>query len=227
MSESGVEEDARFVEARARMVGEQLERRGIRDRGVLAAMGAVPRHLFVERAHLDDAYADRPLPIGLGQTISQPYMVARATELAEPRAGDRALEVGAGCGYQAAVLARLVRDVFAIELHPQLATRARATLAAVGARNVTVGAFDGGAGWPEHAPYDVIIVSAGAPRVPPLLVAELADGGRLVVPVGSPDEQTLVVVRRVGDGYETTSDTKCRYVELRGRYGVGSDPPAA
>ncbi len=227
MSESGVGEELRFVEARARMVAEQLARRGIRARGVLSTMGAVPRHLFVERAHLDDAYADRPLPIGLGQTISQPYMVARATELADPQSDDRALEVGAGCGYQAAVLARLVRDVFAIELHAELAARARATLAAVGVRNVTVGAFDGGAGWPEHAPFNVIIVSAGAPRVPPLLVAALADGGRLVVPVGSPEEQTLVVVHRVGDRYETTSDTKCRYVELRGRYGVGSESPSA
>jgi protein-L-isoaspartate(D-aspartate) O-methyltransferase len=227
MSESGAGEEARFVAARARMVSEQLERRGIRDRRVLAALGAVPRHLFVDRQHLDDAYDDRPLPIGLGQTISQPFMVARATELAEPRAGERALEVGAGCGYQAAVLAYLVGEVFAIELQPRLATRATDNLAAVGVRNVTVGAFDGGAGWPAHAPYDVIIVSAGAPRVPPLLVAELADGGRLVVPVGPPEEQTLVLVRRVGDGYETTPDTRCRYVELRGRYGVGSEPPSA
>jgi protein-L-isoaspartate(D-aspartate) O-methyltransferase len=227
MDGSGVVEEARFVEARARMVAEQLERRGIRDRRVLAALGEVPRHLFVDRAHLEAAYDDRPLPIGLGQTISQPFMVARATELAESSAGERALEVGAGCGYQAAVLARLVAEVFAIELVPGLAARAEATLAALGVRNVTVGAFDGSAGWPDHAPFDVIIVSAGAPRVPPLLVAELADGGRLVVPVGPPEEQTLVLVRRVGERYETTYDTKCRYVELLGRYGVGSEPPAA
>jgi protein-L-isoaspartate(D-aspartate) O-methyltransferase len=227
MSESGLVEERRFVEARARMVAEQLERRGIADRRVLAAMGAVPRHLFVDRANLDAAYEDRPLPIGFGQTISQPFMVARATELAEPRAGDRALEVGAGCGYQAAVLAALVGEVFAIEIVPALAARARETLAAIGVRNATVGAFDGSAGWAEHAPYDLIVVSAGAPRVPPLLVAELADGGRLVIPVGPPDEQTLVLVRRIGDRYETTEDTRCRYVELLGRYGVGSEPPAA
>src|SRR5947209_2483412 len=184
MSESGVGEEPPFSEARARMVAEQLERRGIGDPRVLAAMRTVPRHRFVDRAHLEAAYEDRPLPIGFGQTISQPFMVARATELAEPSEGERALEVGAGCGYQAAVLARLAAEVFAIELVPGLAARAEATLAALGVRNVTVGAFDGGGGWPDHAPYDVVIVSAGAPRVPPLLVAQLADGGRLVVPVG-------------------------------------------
>ena len=209
------------------MVDEQLIRRGIRDRRVLASMGVVPRHLFVDHARLDEAYDDKPLPIGFGQTISQPYMVARATELAEPRPGDRALEVGAGCGYQAAVLAEIVGHVYASEIVPGLAARARATLGALRVRNVEVAAFDGGAGWAEHAPFDVIIVSAGAPRVPPLLVDQLADGGRLVIPVGPPQEQTLAVVRRVGDRYETTNDTRCRYVDLLGRFGVGSEPPAA
>ncbi|HEV3031880.1 MAG TPA: protein-L-isoaspartate O-methyltransferase [Polyangia bacterium] len=167
------------------------------------------------------------MPIGFGQTISQPYMVARATELAEPREGDRALEVGAGCGYQAAVLAKLCAEVFAVEIVPGLASQARATLAALDVRNVTVDSFDGSAGWPKHAPYDVIIVSAGAPRVPPLLVDQLADGGRLVVPVGPREEQTLAVVRRNGDRYETREDTRCRYVDLLGRFGVGTEPPAA
>lgn len=227
MDESGVTEDARFAEARRLMVVEQLVGRGVTDPRVLAAMGAVPRHLFVAPALADDAYADKPLPIGFGQTISQPYMVARATELAEPRDGERVLEVGAGCGYQTAVLARLAAEVYAIEIVPRLAAQARATLAALGARSVTVESFDGSAGWPEHAPYDVIVVSAGAPRVPPLLVDQLADGGRLVVPVGTREEQTLVVVRRVGDHYETREDTRCRYVDLRGRFGVGSVPPAA
>jgi protein-L-isoaspartate(D-aspartate) O-methyltransferase len=227
MDGSGVAEATRFVEARRKMVEEQLVKRGIRDPRVLDAMGTVPRHLFVDPALAEEGYSDRPLPIGFGQTISQPYMVARATELAAPRPSDRALEVGAGCGYQAAVLAKLTREVFAVEIVPGLAMRAAATLEAVGIRNVTVDSFDGGAGWPEHAPYDVIIVSAGAPRVPPLLVAELADDGRLVVPVGSQDEQVLAVVRRTGDGYETTYDTRCRYVDLMGRFGVGSEPPAA
>src|SRR5258708_36400859 len=163
MDESGVSEDARFAEARRRMVVEQLVGRGVTDVRVLAAMGAVPRHLFVAPALADEAYGDRPLPIGFGQTISQPYMVARATELAEPREGERALEVGAGCGYQAAVLAKLCAEVFAVEIVPGLASQARATLRALDVRNVTVDSFDGSVGWPEHAPYDVIIVSAGRP----------------------------------------------------------------
>ncbi|HVR01470.1 MAG TPA: protein-L-isoaspartate(D-aspartate) O-methyltransferase [Polyangia bacterium] len=227
MDGSGVAEDARFAEARRLMVREQLVRREIADPRLLVAMGTVPRHLFVAPALADEAYSDRPLPIGFGQTISQPYMVARATELAEPREGDRALEVGAGCGYQAAVLARLCAEVFAVEIVPGLASQARATLAALDVRNVTVDSFDGSAGWPEHAPYDVIIVSAGAPRVPPLLVDQLADGGRLVVPVGPREEQILAVVRRNGDRYETREDTRCRYVDLLGRFGVGTEPPAA
>src|SRR3954463_6563421 len=208
------------------MVIEQLARRGIRDARVLGAMGAVPRHGFVDPALADEAYEDRPLPIGFGQTISQPYMVARATELAAPRPGDRALEVGAGCGYQAAVLAELCGSVYAVEIVPALATQASETLAALGYTNVTLECFDGSGGWPEHAPYDVIIVSAGAPRVPPLLVDQLADGGRLVIPVGPQDEQVLAVVRRTGDRYETTYDTRCRYVDLLGRFGVGSAVPS-
>jgi protein-L-isoaspartate(D-aspartate) O-methyltransferase len=223
----GVAEDSRFVEARRRMVADQLVRRGIRDARVLVAMGTVPRHLFVAPGLAEEAYGDRPLPIGFGQTISQPYMVARATELAEPREGDRVLEVGAGCGYQAAVLARLAAQVYAVEIVPGLAASARSTLAGLEVRNVVVDSFDGGAGWPEHAPYDVIVVSAGAPRVPPLLVDQLADGGRLVVPVGPREEQTLAVVRRVGDLYETREDTRCRYVDLLGRYGVGGEAPSA
>jgi protein-L-isoaspartate(D-aspartate) O-methyltransferase len=227
MDRSGLVDDARFVEARRRMVVEQLEHRGIRDSRVLAAMGTVPRHAFVEPALADVAYEDRPLPIGFGQTISQPYMVARATELAAPRPEDRVLEIGAGCGYQAAILAQLAREVYAVEIVPGLAELAAETLAARGFANVIVDSFDGGAGWPEHAPYDAIVVSAAAPRIPPLLVDQLADGGRLVIPVGPHTEQTLAVVRRIGDRYETTDDTRCRYVDLLGRFGVGSEPPAA
>ena len=223
----GVAEDPRFADARRQMVMDQLMRRGIKDARVLVAMGTVPRHLFVVPALADEAYGDRPLPIGFGQTISQPYMVARATELAEPREGDRILEVGAGCGYQAAVLARLCAQVYAVEIVPALAEQARRALAGAGYRNVVVDSFDGGGGWPAHAPYDVIIVSAGAPRIPPLLVAELADGGRLVIPVGRPEEQELAVVRREGDHYVTSYDTRCRYVDLLGRFGVGGAVPAA
>jgi protein-L-isoaspartate(D-aspartate) O-methyltransferase len=209
------------------MVIEQLTRRGIRAPRVLGAMGAVQRQAFIDPALADEAYDDRPLPIGFGQTISQPYMVARATELAAPRAHDRALEVGAGCGYQVAVLAELCASVFAVEIIPGLAARAADTLGSLGYRNATVECFDGGGGWPAHAPYDVIIVSAGAPRVPPLLADQLADGGRLVIPVGPTQEQELAVVRRRGDGYETIYDTRCRYVDLLGRFGVGGTPPAA
>jgi protein-L-isoaspartate(D-aspartate) O-methyltransferase len=219
--------DGRFADARRAMVSEQLIRRGIRDERVLGALSRVERHRFVEPALADAAYEDRPLPIGYGQTISQPYMVARATELGAPRPGDRALEVGAGCGYQAAVLAELCAEVFAIELVPALAEGARRALAETGVRNVTVEAFDGSGGWPAHAPYDLILVSAGAPRIPTLLVGELADGGRLVIPVGGPEEQELAVVRRVGDDYLTSFETRCRYVDLRGRFGVGGGVPAA
>jgi protein-L-isoaspartate(D-aspartate) O-methyltransferase len=141
--------------------------------------------------------------------------------------GERALEVGAGCGYQAVVLAELCGDVYAVEIVPGLAARALEAMCALGQKNVILECFDGSGGWPEHAPYDVIIVSAGAPRVPPLLVDQLADGGRLVIPVGSPQEQELAVVRRHGDGYETSYDTRCRYVDLMGRFGVGGTPPAA
>ena len=209
------------------MVYEQLVRRGIREPRVLEAMTHVPRHHFVLPALASQAYDDRPLAIGFGQTISQPYMVARATELAAPRATDRALEVGAGSGYQAAVLAELAAEVFAIEIVPALAAKARRVLAELGYTNARVESFDGSGGWPEHAPYDVIIVSAGAPRIPALMVSELADGGRLVIPVGGPDEQELAVVRREGDHYVTAYDTRCRYVDLLGRYGVGGGQPAA
>ena len=224
---AGDDADDEFQSARRDMVGDQLARRGISDPRVLEAMRIVPRHLFVDPTLASHAYEDRPLAIGHGQTISQPYMVARATELAAPRPTDRALEVGAGSGYQAAVLGELAAEVFAVEIVPALAARARQVLTETGYGNVTVEAFDGSGGWPEHAPYDVIIVSAGAPRIPAMLVSELADGGRLVIPVGGPEEQELAVVRREGDHYVTAYDTRCRYVDLLGRYGVGGGQPVA
>lgn len=209
------------------MVDEQIAARGITDRRVLAAMTEVPRHRFVD-GHLQPlAYEDRPLPIGFNQTISQPFMVARATELAAPAPGDRALEIGAGCGYQAAVLSRLCQQVFAIEIVPDLASRARLVLRTLGYDNVTIEAFDGSGGWPAHAPYDTIVVSAGAPRIPAMLLDQLADGGRLVVPVGTGENQILTRVRRTGNDYLVTEDTRCRYVDLVGRYGVGSQVPQA
>src|SRR6266700_3480381 len=220
-------QDETFEHARRAMVLEQIARRGVSDPRVLGAMMAVPRHAFVDPSLQDVAYEDRPLPIGFEQTISQPFMVARATELAQPRPSDRALEVGTGCGYQLAVLAELCRQAYGIEIIPELAERARNTLAELGYRNAEVESFDGSAGWAAHAPYDLIIVSAGAPRVPPLLVDQLADGGRMVIPIGPPNEQELALIRRKGDRYETSYDTRCRYVDLQGRFGFGSSPPEA
>jgi protein-L-isoaspartate(D-aspartate) O-methyltransferase len=211
--------------AREAMVEDQIAARGIKDRRLLVAMAEVPRHRFVD-GHLQGlAYEDRPLPIGHSQTISQPFMVARATELAAPAAGDRALEIGAGSGYQAAVLSRLCREVFAVEVVPALASRAALVLRTLGYDNVTVDSFDGSAGWPDHAPYDVIIVSAGAPRIPALLLDQLAEGGRLVLPVGGLETQVLTRVQRHGSEYDIVEDTRCRYVDLVGRYGVGADVP--
>jgi protein-L-isoaspartate(D-aspartate) O-methyltransferase len=209
------------------MVAEQLVGRGITDARVLEAMTRAPRHLFVDRDQVDSAYADRPLSIGLGQTISQPYMVARATELAVPHAGDVALEIGVGSGYQTAVLALLCAQVFAVDIVPELVDKARLHLSEAGCQNVTLAAFDGSCGWPAHAPYDIIIVSAATPQVPVLLLDELRDGGRLVAPVGGFDEQVLTRVRRKGDAFESLPDVPCRYVNLTGRYGVGRDKPQA
>jgi protein-L-isoaspartate(D-aspartate) O-methyltransferase len=171
-------------DARERMVTTQLAGRGVRDPRVLGAMRDVPRHLFVPEAVARDAYEDRPLPIGEGQTISQPYMVAAMTAALAPGPADRVLEVGTGSGYQAAILARLARSVVTIERHPALAARARAAMDALGITNVRVVVGDGSNGYPDEAPYDRILVTAGAPAVPESLKEQLADGGRLVIPVG-------------------------------------------
>ena len=216
-----------YLSRRTAMVTEQLIRRGISDARVLEAMSRVPRHLFVDPEHVEQAYQDRPLPIGFGQTISQPYMVARTTELAAPEPGNRALEIGVGCGYQASVLALLCAQVFAVDIVAELVEKARVHLADAGCDNVELATFDGSCGWPEHAPYDIIIVSAATPQVPTLLLDELADGGRLIVPVGGIEEQVLTRVRRQGSEFETLPDVPCRYVNLVGRYGVGRDKPQA
>jgi protein-L-isoaspartate(D-aspartate) O-methyltransferase len=220
-------DEATFEHARRAMVLDQIARRGVTDPRVLGAMMAVPRHAFVDPSLHDVAYEDRPLPIGYDQTISQPFMVARATELARPHPRDRALEVGTGCGYQLAVLAELCQEAYGVEIIPELAQRARDALADLGFHRAHVESFDGSSGWPAHAPYDVIIVSAGAPRVPPFLVDQLADGGRMVIPIGPPNEQELALIQRTGDSYETSYDTRCRYVDLQGRFGFGSSPPEA
>jgi len=215
--------------AREQMVREQIAARGIRDPRVLAAMRKVPRERFVDVANQDKAYEDRPLPIGHGQTISQPYIVARMAALAELSGTERVLEIGAGCGYATAVLAELAAEVFAIEIIPELAEKARRRLAELGQTRAHVECFDGTHGWPEHAPYDAILVAAGAPRVPVLLLAQLAPGGRLIIPVGPRDTQRLVVVKRDGDRdeYDTTYDIPVRFVDLTGRYGWGGSGPAS
>ena len=213
--------------ARDRMVLEQIERRGVRDLRVLEAMRRVPRHQFVDSAQRERAYDDNPLPIGAGQTISQPYMVARMLELLRLRGDERVLEIGAGSGYQTALLCELARQVFAVERVPQLADLAQRRLRDLGYRNVEIGAFDGSSGWAERAPFDGVVVAAAAPSVPALLVDQLAVGGRLVIPVGTRSEQRLAVVtRHHGDTFDTSWDTQCTFVPLLGRFGWGGEGPA-
>jgi protein-L-isoaspartate(D-aspartate) O-methyltransferase len=211
--------DVRWAEARHRMVSEQLERRGIRDARVLDAMRRVPRHLFVRAEQAGSAYEDHALPIGEGQTISQPYMVAVMTAALAPPAGGRVLEIGTGSGYQAAVLAELAGEVVTIERHEDLAEKASRRLVALGYRHVRVIVGDGSVGYAEAAPYAGILVTAGAPRVPATLQSQLADGARLVVPVGSSLGQEVLIVTRSGTGFSTTVGDRCVFVPLIGTEG--------
>ena len=201
------------------MVRDQLERRGIRDPRVLEAMRRVPRHLFVPPESQASAYEDRALPIGDGQTISQPYMVAVMTEALAPPAGGRVLEIGTGSGYQAAILAELAGEVITIERRENLAAAARQRLAALGYTRIQVIVGDGTMGHADRAPYDGIIVTAGAPRVPAGLFAQLADGARLVVPVGSQFHQDLIVVERRGETAIESRREACVFVPLVGQEG--------
>ncbi|MRR57536.1 MAG: protein-L-isoaspartate(D-aspartate) O-methyltransferase [Deltaproteobacteria bacterium] len=206
--------------ARKRMVESQLIARGIRDRRVIEVMQKLPRHLFVEEAMSAQAYNDNPLPIGERQTISQPYMVALMTELLELKGKEKVLEIGTGSGYQAAVLAMLADRVCTIERIRPLALRARKVLDSLGLLNVNIKIDDGTCGWEEEAPFDAIVVTAGAPEIPPKLVAQLAPGGRLVVPVGDQFSQTLVRVLKKEDGsYAMEQSIGCRFVKLIGRDG--------
>jgi protein-L-isoaspartate(D-aspartate) O-methyltransferase len=217
-------DESQAAALRAEMVERQLRARGIADESVLAVMGALPRELFVPAANRARAYADDALPIAAGQSISQPYMVARMTELLEPRPGMRVLEVGTGSGYQAAVLARLGCRVISVERHAELADAARLRLAALGlGEAVRVAIGDGSVGWPDAAPFDGILVTAGAPRVPPALPAQLAEGGRLVVPIGPHVRQELMLGLRRGSDMEWHRCGPCVFVPLVGAGGFSED----
>lgn len=203
------------------MVELQIRQRGIRDPRVLAAMLAVPRHEFVPPDYLHEAYQDHPVPIGEGQTISQPYMVAQMTEALALTGTERVLEIGTGSGYQTAVLARLAREVYTVEKYASLARQAEERLRRLGVTKVTVVVDDGSQGYPPGAPYDGIVVTAGAPRVPPVLVEQLGDGGRLVIPVGDMHSQELLLVIKEGNRITQKTINYCRFVPLTGRYGWG------
>lgn len=204
-----------FAEQRDRMVREQLAARGVRDPRVLAAMGRVPRHAFVPSVSQHLAYADTPLPIGHGQTISQPYIVAFMTEALEPKPADRVLEIGTGSGYQAAVLSGLVAAVYSIELVAPLAARAEAELRRQGCGNVQVRAGDGYRGWPEAAPFDAVIVTCAPEDVPRALVDQLKVGGRMIIPVGrAASGQELLLLRRTPQGLERRSVLPVRFVPM-------------
>jgi protein-L-isoaspartate(D-aspartate) O-methyltransferase len=207
--------EAGFAKARERMVVEQIEARGVSDPRVLAALRAVPRHEFVPAEQRAYAYEDRPLPIGEGQTISQPYIVAVMTELLRLGGDERVLEIGTGSGYQAAVLGRLAREVYTIEIVPELAHRAETDLRRLGFANVHVRTGDGYRGWPEHAPFDAIIATAAPEHVPQPLVDQLAVGGRLVLPVGDVF-QDLVLVTRDEKGVREERLLGVRFVPMTG-----------
>jgi len=208
-----------FREERARMVEHQIAARGVRDPRVLAAMREVPRHLFVPETIQSAAYQDRPLPIGSGQTISQPYIVALMTALLEPSPGDTVLEIGAGSGYQAAILGTLVTRVITIERLPEIAAAARERLQQLGISNVEVEVGDGTMGFPSRAPYQGILITAATPEVPAPLLAQLADGGRLVAPVGARDVQELIRVRKQGDQVVREYHGGVCFVPLIGEFG--------
>ena len=204
-----------FAAARRDMVAHQLQDRGITDPRVLAALGRVPRQRFVPANLAPLAYGDFPLPIGQGQTISQPYIVALMSQWAELRPGEKVLEVGTGSGYQAAVLAELTEQVFSLEIKPELARAARALLAELGYARVQVRTGDGYLGWPEAAPFDAILVTAAASTVPPALSLQLKEGGRLVIPLGEPGgEQTLVRLRKVKGELKEEERLPVRFVPL-------------
>jgi protein-L-isoaspartate(D-aspartate) O-methyltransferase len=209
----------KFAAARRAMMEDQVRRRGIASPRLLEAMLSVPRHEFVPAEFQADAYADKPLPIGEGQTISQPFMVGAMTAALELTGSERVLEVGTGSGYQAAVLSLLAREVISIESHTSLALAAQERLVHLGYANVHVHNGDGSLGFADSAPYDAILITAAAPEIPPLLASQLRDDGRLVIPVGSQENQELLQARKAGDVLHTRVLFDCKFVPLLGRYG--------
>ena len=208
-----------FESERSRMVEEQIMGRGVKDARVLAAMRKIPRHEFLPEAIRGVAYADQALPIGEGQTMSQPYMVALMTELLDLKATERVLEIGTGSGYQAAVLAELCEKVYTVERVKTLAAQARVVLDRLGYKNVAIKVYDGTYGWKEMAPFDAVIVTAGSPDVPSALVDQLRDGGRLVIPVGERYAQQLLKIVRKAEGTVTEKSIPCVFVPLIGAHG--------
>jgi protein-L-isoaspartate(D-aspartate) O-methyltransferase len=210
---------------RTQLVGE-LQAKGIHDLAVLRAIALVPRHRFVPEAVRHRAYEDSALPIGAGQTISQPWVQARTLELARLSGRERVLEVGTGSGYQTALLALCADQVFSIERIPTLATQAREALAQLGLRNVTVLVGDGTLGWRPLGPYDAILVAAASPEVPKPLLEQLAPGGRLIIPLGDRESQVLTLVSRTGERFRSDAVSDVRFVPLLGQFGFQSDEPA-
>ena len=205
-----------YESRRSSMVATQIEARGVSDARVLDAMRRVPRHKFVPSEQQGQAYTDRPLVIGQRQTISQPYIVALMTELIQPRSDTKVLEIGTGSGYQAAVLAECTGEVYTIEILPELGRRAAELLGKLGYDKVRTRIGDGFDGWPEHAPFDAIVVTAAPPRVPQPLLDQLAPGGRLVIPVGQ-GSQNLLLITRTADGFERKTVTPVRFVPMTGK----------
>jgi protein-L-isoaspartate(D-aspartate) O-methyltransferase len=216
-----------FAPARDEMVARQIRARGILSPRLLEAMSTVARHEFVPAAAQASAYCDEPLPIGGGQTISQPFMVALMTNALLLTGTERVLEIGGGCGYQAAVLSLLAREVVIVELQPELARAAGERLARLGYASVRVEEGDGSVGWAAGAPYDAILVSAAAPAIPPPLIEQLAEGGRLVVPVGGSERQDLLRIAKRAGGLAQESLCACRFVPLLGRHGWPGGVPNA
>jgi protein-L-isoaspartate(D-aspartate) O-methyltransferase len=213
-----------FEAARHAMVETQLRRRGIVDKKVLAAMDGVPRHEFVPADFRKRAYDDAPLPIGEGQTISQPYIVASMTTALHLSGSERVLEIGAGCGYQAAVLSLLAKQVYTVECRGALATATAQRLSRLGYANVHVHCGDGTLGLPECAPFDAILVAAAAHSVPPPLLAQLGEGGRLIIPVGDTENQELQIMERRGSAFQKRTLEGCRFVPLVGFHGWKDSP---